>query len=254
MSSIKPFQAWRNGRGAFDALKLHNLGESKWEKVCEAAEQVVTQRTWDGRNSRYPLKSHIAKHREAHNDFLRASQHIEYAVPIERTRVTRLLQSINCKDATVLSAKTTIMADNAKQNDFEQAADFLLKVSPVTLGKGRAHNISALNQGPSNHKRRKDQTETRYYTSEEWKALDKDERDAIIAKRKVKNQKKDHKKGGKKGLEQRIAALETVLEEKERRIASLTAQSTKPAAEAPLPPRTNGNPLQPPSGFTQRNN
>ncbi len=70
MSSIKPFQARRDGRGAFEALKLHNMGNSKWEKVCEVAEALVTQRVWDGRNSRFPLKSHIAKHREAHNDFL----------------------------------------------------------------------------------------------------------------------------------------------------------------------------------------
>jgi hypothetical protein len=38
ISLIKPYQRKRDGRGAFLALKLHNLGNSKWEKVIEVAE------------------------------------------------------------------------------------------------------------------------------------------------------------------------------------------------------------------------
>ena len=119
MSSIKPFQRLCNGCGAYEALKLHNMGNSKWEKVVEAAETWVSSRTWDGRNARYALKSHIACHHEAHNDFLRASQYIQYAIPNDTTRVQRLLRSIQCKDGTILLAKTTILADDMKKNNFE---------------------------------------------------------------------------------------------------------------------------------------
>ena len=123
---------------------LHNLGNSKWEKVVEVAETYVNNRSWDGKNARFSIKSHLSKHREAHNDFIRASQHINYALPNETTRVQRLLRSIQCKDGTILSAKTTILADPIKKNDFEQAADFLLLVAPASVGRSKDYNISAL--------------------------------------------------------------------------------------------------------------
>ena len=65
----------------------------------------------------------------AHNDFLRASQHIAYAVPNDTTRVQQLLKSIQSKDGTILSAKTTIMTNAAKRTSFELASDFLLLVA-----------------------------------------------------------------------------------------------------------------------------
>ena len=108
MSSIKPMQRRRDGRAAFQALNLHNMGNLKWDKVVEQAEMLVNRRIWDGKNSRYSLKNHITRHREAHNDFVRAGQHIPYTEPGEHTRVRHLLHSIQSKDTVIISAKTTI--------------------------------------------------------------------------------------------------------------------------------------------------
>lgn len=247
-SSIKPFQGRRDGRGAFEALMLHNLGNSKWEKVVEVAETYVNTRTWDGRNARFTIKSHLAKHREAHNDFLRASQHIDYVTPNESTRVQRLLRSIQCKDGTILSAKTTIMADAVKKGDFEQAADFLLLVAPASISRGKEHNISAL-------KRKLDQLskqgggkgggdkKVRYYSKAEWWKLSQEDRNEITAKRKLVNKGK----GSAGAQDTKIAALEQALEEQKQIIASMVS---KP--EPPLPPKGRKDPLQPPTGFTQR--
>ena len=96
------------------------------------------------KNSRYSLKNHITRHREAHNDFVRAGQHIPYAEPGEHTRVRRLLHSIQSKDAVIISAKTTIQADAAKQNDFELASDFLLLMAPLPTPNARHHNVSGV--------------------------------------------------------------------------------------------------------------
>ena len=106
ISSIKPYQQACDDRAAFQALQVHNMGNSKWEKVVEAAETLVSQQVWDGCNSCYTLKSYISKLCEAHNDFLRASQHIAYAVLNDATRVQRLLKSIQTKDGTVLLGKS----------------------------------------------------------------------------------------------------------------------------------------------------
>ena len=48
------------------------------------------KREWNGRNQRFTLRAHIGKHREAHNEMTRASQHVEYELPNEHTRVGRL--------------------------------------------------------------------------------------------------------------------------------------------------------------------
>ncbi len=247
ISSIKPFQGRRDGRGAYEALMLHNLGNSKWEKVVEVAETYVNNRTWDGRNARFSIKSHLSKHREAHNDFIRASQHINYVIPNETTRVQRLLRSIQCKDGTILSAKTTIMADAEKKGDFELAADFLLLVAPASISRGKDHNISALKRKLDKLQNKQgggqNGTKVRYYSKSEWWKLSQEERNEVTAKRKLLNRNK------KPSSEQdtKIAALEQALEEQKQIIASMTSKS-----EVPLPPKTKKDPLQPPSGFTQR--
>ena len=57
-------------------------------------------------------------YREAHNDLVRASNQINYIPPNNTSRVRYLLNSIQTSDATILAAKTTIMADGGKKNDF----------------------------------------------------------------------------------------------------------------------------------------
>ncbi len=252
ISSIKPFQGRRDGRGAYQALMLHNLGNSKWEKVVEVAETYVNNRTWDGKNSRFSIKSHIAKHREAHNDFIRASQHINYALPNDTTRVQRLLRSIQCKDGTILSAKTTILADPVKKNDFEQASDFLLLVAPASIGRSREHNISALKrkldklEGKHGGGGKQGSSKVRYYSKREWWKLSQEERDEISAKRRLLRHKDG--KSDKNEKDTKIAALMEALEEQKQVIASMVSKKE----EAALPPKPTKDPLKPPSGFTQR--
>ena len=89
-------------------LVMHNMGTNKWENLIELAEKVLNTRVWNGENARYPLRIHIARHREAFNDMERASDHITFTPPDETTRVRNLLNSIHTSDATIISAKTNI--------------------------------------------------------------------------------------------------------------------------------------------------
>ena len=70
MASITRYQRSRNGRQAYIDLVTHNLGSAKWEKTVEAAEQVLSSHVWNRKNSKYPLKVHIARHQEAYNDLV----------------------------------------------------------------------------------------------------------------------------------------------------------------------------------------
>ena len=68
--------------------------------MIEIAEGGLNQRIWNEKNYQYPLKIHIARHREAYNDLKRASHQISYIPPNETSRVKCLLNIIQCDDAT----------------------------------------------------------------------------------------------------------------------------------------------------------
>ena len=100
MAFITRYQHTRNGRQAYLDLLTHNMGSAKWEKTIKTAENVLSSRVWNAKNSKYPLKIHIARHRESHNDLVRASHQVAYIAPNETSRVRYLLASIQTSDPT----------------------------------------------------------------------------------------------------------------------------------------------------------
>ena len=224
-SSLKRHQRARNGRGAYLSLVQHNLGSAQWDKILLKADEILNVRVWNGRNGRYSIRRHIDMHRDAYNDMVRASENIDYEVTNERTRVTRLLRSIQAGHiASVAAAKTTIEATPAKRCDFEEAADFLILNAPANRAMNQEHRIAAfyVDDNLDNVK-----VDERFYTAQEYRELSnrqkqklkqlRDQRgDDAKGKRKKSNQNKgsNHTKRFKqmvkenKSLKQRISALE----------------------------------------------
>lgn len=87
--------------------------------MVKVAENVLSQRIWNGQNSRCPLKIHIDIHRETYNHLERTSHQITYNLSNETSRVRYLLNSIQCGDATICAAKTTIQVDIGKKDNFK---------------------------------------------------------------------------------------------------------------------------------------
>lgn len=212
MSSINPMQRKHDGSAAFQALNLYYIENSKWDKVVKVVEQaeiLVYQRVWDRKNSRYSLKNHITRHREAHNDFVRAGQNIPYTEPGEHTRVRCLLHSIQSKDTVIISPKTTIQADAAKQNDFELALDFLLLMTPLPTPSNHNHNVSSVTGGDGKKNYQKKKIKTRYYKANVWYKLSPEEKKKVIEQRGDLGELA----AKKTKYEDRILALETKLVE-----------------------------------------
>ena len=235
-TSLKRHQGSRNGRGAYLSLVQHNLGEAQWDRVIKKAEDIQTQRIWNGRNHRFSLKNHCNQHRDSFNDMVRASEHIQYEIPNEHTRVSRLLNSIQADHiASVTSAKTTIEADNARRNDFELAADFLCLLAPKSKPMQRDHRVSSLTTEESSQLKSLDDVEVEdvFYKSNEYNRLSQEAKTKLFLLRKQRgdDSSKGHNGKGKgnrkrgrgnsnesgknssrnaiKKLKQRIAALET---------------------------------------------
>ena len=136
---------------------------------------MLVTRIWNGRNYQYLIKVHIARHREAFNDFVRGSYKIKYFPLNKTTRVIYLLTSVHTYDPTICSFKTTIQADVVKKYDFESATDFLLITEPAQKHQGHSNHrtsglISKLRKvkiGPKNG------VEVRFHIRHEWKNMSK---------------------------------------------------------------------------------
>ena len=81
MSDLKPFQRQRGGRGALASLELHNMFNSKCDSNVSEADSKVLVFKWNGENNRYRLACHIYLHILAHNEMVRAEDHIGYQPP-----------------------------------------------------------------------------------------------------------------------------------------------------------------------------
>ena len=255
MASITQYQSKGDGRKAYLALVTHNLGSNKWEHMVDLAEKMLNQRKWDGKNSRYPLKLHVARHREAFNDMERASEHIAFNVPNGTSRVRYLLNSIESDNPTLCSCKTTIQADSIKKNDFEKAVDFLLTNAPKSK-VNQTHKISAIKSTKKTGKKGKVKTgpktgvELRFYKRKEWMDLTQEQRDECIEIRRESREKRKLEDAERTDYSAKIAALESKVKAQELTISTLTSNSSNQTPT--LPPVPNKNPLQPPNGFTQR--
>ena len=252
VSSITPHVRRRNGRAAYLALSQHNMGNVRFQKLVDDAEELVTRRIWDGRNTRYILETHIARHRDAYNDMVQASQYITYNLPDNRTRVNRLLNSITSNDTAVVSAKTQILASSQFEHNFEAAAEFLMKCCGKKANpKGHnSHRISAVrNGGKQKRDNNCDKGSTgvalRYHTKQEYFKLKPEQKKELKEWRASQHEAKKQNIAAVQVLQSQVKALTTKLEELSRPVAD-AIQSIK-ATNSILK-----NPLKPPPRFNQR--
>ena len=222
-ASIKSHQRSRNGRDAYLSLCMHNMGSSKWDKIIEDAESYVMKREWNGRNQRFTLRAHIAKHREAHNDMMRATQHVEFELPNEHTRVGRLIKSITTKEPAIVSAITHIQGSPTQRDNFELAAEFLLLTAPnvSNTSNHRINSVKTKGKGKGNHKVGPNTgVELRYYTKAEYRKLNKNERKELAQLRKA--AKDDSQERGADATNATVSALKQQVSELEERLIAVT--------------------------------
>lgn len=146
MASIMQYQRRRDSCRAYKDLVTHYMGLAKWEKTVEQAESVLSSGVWNGKNSRYPLRINISRHREVFNNLTRVAQQITYILLKETSRVRNLLNSIQSSDPTICSGKTTIQADATKKDNFELAPDFLMTICPPPKHHSNIHRLLVIKQ------------------------------------------------------------------------------------------------------------
>jgi len=94
-ASIKPFQRRKNGRAAWLAIVNQYVGEDKWRAKWKRQDDLLHNRCWK-ETSNYSLDQFIASHRNAYVSMSQCVKHVTYQLPNKMTRVTYLLDSIEC--------------------------------------------------------------------------------------------------------------------------------------------------------------
>ena len=275
VTSLKGHQTKQDGRKAWKNLKLHNLGKSVWDKRVEVAETKVLHRIFDGKNQRFTIQSHCNLHREAHHEFIRANEAIGFQIPTPRTRVTRLLNSVQSPHQSLVSAKVAIENDPTKREDFEEASDFLCRFGPKkTNTPGGLHRVASVASdyqvastvsemkselGNLNHV----SVDVRYYKPDEWKKLTSDQRKKCILTRQIQNadrkgkftHKRDLNNKLQQGSEKQTNRWRKKIEKQGRIISALKAElkqdsedSKENDKDGPIKKKVRFN-----EGITQRN-
>jgi hypothetical protein len=120
-ASIKPFQRTRNGRGAWLALVSQYAGEAKWRAKLKIAEELLLNRKWKGQDN-FPLERFVAQHRSAFVSMTECAEHVQHQLPHEITRVTYILDGIECHHAPLQAAMANVRLDNGPKLPLDPVA------------------------------------------------------------------------------------------------------------------------------------
>jgi len=271
-STIKPFSRRKDGRGAFLALIANHAGEVKYRSISKKRLNLLQNIKWNGRA--YPLESHVSNHRQANDDLIECSKHIQCSVPGTEQRVEYLIDSITCTDSALQAAIGLIRANtNNMRSDFEIASSSLIEVDPYrrsSRNNTRQANVSSIDFSAG---RGSSGVDLRWHTRREFLKLSKEQKDELSnwlktdeGKKHKKDRMQDNKKdepnkrksedksGGnwkkkfkraiktEKGLKS-IMSIMASEEQNNQALVSALAAATLPSIPPPLPPA----PAQPPT-------
>jgi hypothetical protein len=86
-SSVTPFSATKDGRGAYLALTAQFAGPDKWQELLRTNKNFLQTRTWNGQSS-MTLETFVGQHRQSHVVMTQCQRHIHVELPTDYSRVT----------------------------------------------------------------------------------------------------------------------------------------------------------------------
>jgi hypothetical protein len=209
-ASIKPFQRRKDGRSAWFALVQQYAGVDKWHAELKRQDELLHTRKWKAQTNQ-SLEKFIAAHRNAYVSMTQCADHVDYQLPNEGTRVTYLLDAIECNDAPLQAAMALVRNDTGaagKMNDFEATASFILPHCPIAKKRSTSNkqpDVANVSDATGLEDEEDDEkvgigssgVELRYYDLASYKDLSTEQKDELREYRKAGNSTKSKGKGNK---------------------------------------------------------
>ena len=265
--TIKPYGRRKDGRAAWLSMIASHAGNDKWEQLQKEKSKFLMNTKWNGRA--FSLEKFTGMHRSAYVNLEEASDHVNFQLPAEHTRVGYLIDNIHNPDPDLRAAIANVCLDtNGMRSNFEDTVAFLLPVDPYSKHCRSQDNKHHANVSDTSALKGKHQSRTgvdfRWYKPDEYKELTKEQRSELYewqhSKEGQKVTNKQKRDGGHKPkmstakkVKLKVATLEAKLKESDKNftyddieacIASAStpskttyfAASTKaPAKSTPLP-------------------
>ena len=175
--TIKPYARTKDGRKAWQAIVSSHAGTDKWEQIMKDRLKFLMATKWNGKT--YSLEKFTGLHRSAYGALEEASQHVNFQLPTEHSRVTYLLDNITNTDPDLRAALASVRANiNNMRDNFELAVGFILPVCPyikhrVNHRQATAQISDATLRGRSHSK---SGVEFRWHKKAEYAKLNSDQR------------------------------------------------------------------------------
>lgn len=144
---MSKYEASKNGKGAFAALRIHYDGPGQIEKRLGYARNILANTHYRS-EKQYSFESYVTKLSEAFE--ILKDNNVEKA---ERDKVDCLLDGILSENQIVVTAKTNVRMNQAMRTSFQIAVDHLSELIGSTFanasyaGKRPARNISRMETG-----------------------------------------------------------------------------------------------------------
>ena len=179
-ATINTFQRLADVRGSYLALIAQHAGRDKWISMMRTAKEYVNNRKWD-RTTATTMQAHIKRCRESYFDWETASLHVPDQVPIERTTVQSLLDSMDGCNYPKVCARLAVISNESlgMLNSFEYAVAHLLPALPVAakvFKKSKGAQISGIGGSLKVGTGPKTGVELRYNKPTEYKNLSMEEK------------------------------------------------------------------------------
>lgn len=213
-ASIKPFQRAKNGRGAWFSIVGQYAGQDKWLAEIKRMDELLHNRVWKGQ-SNFSLEKFIAQHRNAYVSMQQCVAHVTFQLPNEFTRVTYLLDAIQCNDPGLQAAMALVRADDqaphGKMHNFENTASYLLPYDPVAKKRsaGTKRGVAAISEVTAEEEAQvsassgskkpaigKTGVEFRFYKPHEYRQLTDEQKTELKEHRESRNKGDGAKKDG----------------------------------------------------------
>ena len=205
---VKPFQAKKDGRGAFQGLWNHYLGPNNIDNLATEAESALEKSSYMGETKRWNFDQYVRLHMDQHQILSSLTSH-GYAGIDERSKVRHLMAGIKTDKLDTIVAQILSNAD-LRVNFTHCVTLYKDYISQARhTGGATGLNISAVQGDDKGTKRSNDEVEEcddRYYTSEEYTKLTQAQRYGLLLARKARGS--EHAGKRKKSKRMKAARME----------------------------------------------
>lgn len=142
---ISSFSSSRNGRGAYQALRLHYLGDAYQGRVKASADKVIQSTFYDGQKHNFTFEMYASRLAKAFSDLADAGE------PVLAERKVRILL-LGIRDPRLETARGQIMVSPTMSADYDASVNFIAQysdaVAAVSQNKRRVASMNGGGRGP----------------------------------------------------------------------------------------------------------